>query len=336
MGMARCRWRWLILATLMVVTCWQTIACHSVSPPIQPTNQQTNCHLVEHAAGVTCVPHTFQRLVTLDELSFEQAIALGFKPVGAALSQHPSYLDDVMEGVETIGEGGRPDLERVLALKPDLIIGLDFNQEIYDQASQIAPTLLVQFAHSGEWKDLFRRFGILLNREAIAQQVMDQYHQRLQDLQTALKAGHSAQSLPFPFQVSVVRIYPDTINLYFRDSFCGTILQDAGLARPPAQDLSAVEARRRFNNEVQTSISLEQVDQADGDVMFIWTSEDSAASDQSAQQKLAKLQQFPLWQRLHAIKLERAYFVPRHWLGSGPLAANAVIDDLFKYLVKQS
>jgi iron complex transport system substrate-binding protein len=165
---------------------------------------------------------------------------------------------------------------------------------------------------------------------------MHQYWQRLQKLQDSLKAVSSDQGLSFPFKVSVVRIYPDTLSLYFRDSFCGIILQDAGLLRPDAQDISASEAKRWFSNEVQGSISLEQVEQADGDVMFVWTSEDSVAADQSAKKRLENLQTEPLWQQLNAIKRNRVYFVPEYWIGSGPIAANAVIDDLFKYLVKPS
>lgn len=333
--MTRHRWRWLILITLTLFTCWQTIACRPL-PSLVTSVNPTHCRSVEHAAGITCVPKTIQRLVTLDLTSFEYAIALGFQPVGAPLSQQlPSYLDNRLIGVENIGEGGKPNLERVLSLKPDLIIGLDYHQDIYTQASQIAPTLLIQFDHSGAWKAFFQRFSTALNREAIAQQIMTQYSQRLQNLQDTLKATAQANpGLSFPPQVSVVRIYPDTINLYFRESFSGTILQDAGLARPKSQDLSASEAKQRFNNEVQASISLEQVDQADGDIMFIWTSEDSVAANQAAQQKLATLQATPLWQRLHAMKMERVYFVPNYWIGGSPLAANAVIDDLFQYLVK--
>lgn len=283
------------------------------------------------------MPNTIQRLVTLDEVSFESAIALGFQPVGAPLSEQiPAYLSDRVAGVENIGTGGRPNLERILTLKPDLIIGLDFNQDVYAQASQIAPTVLMPFEHSGKWKAFFRQFSIALNRETIGQAVMHQYERRLQALQNTLKAATSSvQNLSFPFKVSVVRVYPDNINLYFRDSFCGTILQDAGLARPDVQNLSASEAKQRFNNEVQALISLEQLDRADGDVMFVWTGEDSVAATQSAQKKLAKLQVSPLWRNLNVIKLNRVYFVPDYWIGGNPLAANAIIDDLFKYLVKQ-
>lgn len=333
--MTRYHFRWLILAMLMLFTCWQTIACRPISRSVTQTGTQPECHLVKHTAGETCVPNKIQRLVTLDEASFAYAVALGLQPIGTTLSQRlPSYLDDRLMGVENIGEAGSPNVERVLALKPDLILGLDYHQGIYAQVSQIAPTVLIQFDHSGEWKEVFHRFGLALDRQEIEQQAMNQYRRRLQDLQNALKAAASAQGLPFPIKVSVVRIYPDTINLYLRDSFCGIILQDAGLTRPDFQNLSASEAKQRFGNEIQASISVEQADQADGDVMFIWTSENTAAANQTARKKLADLQSSPLWERLNVMRTNRIYFVPDYWIGSGPLAANAVIDDLFKYLVK--
>lgn len=331
------RFRWLVLAVLMLFTCWCAITCRPISPSVTEVNPK-DCHWVEHVAGVTCIPNTIQRLVTLDSVSFEYAVALGFHPVGSPLSQRlQSYLNDQLLGVENIGVGGNPSLERVLALKPDLILGLAYHQGIYTQASQIAPTILMQFDHSGEWKAVFQKFSTALKREEFAQQVMNQYHHRLQDLQHILKtAANPIQGLPFPLKVSVVRIYPHTINLYLRDSFCGTILQDAGLARPLFQNLSASEAKQQLGNEIQVSISVEQTDLADGDVMFIWTSEDTVADTQTARKKLATLQSSPLWQSLNVIKRDRVYFVPDYWIGAGPLAAQAVIDDLFKYLVKSS
>ncbi len=326
------RVRWLILWALLLLAALGV--CH-VSSPLQPATPQTDCRLVEHTAGITCVPKTIQRLVTLDETAFEYAVALGFHPVGTPLSDRgSSYLDNWLVGVENIGRTGEVNLERVLVLKPDLILGFDYYQRVYAQAAQIAPTVLLPFDHSGEWKTVFQRFGAALNREAIGQQIMDDYNRRLQTLQNRIKeTADSTPTLPFPLRVSVVRIYPETINLYFRDSFCGTILQDAGLSRPVAQDLSALEAKQRFGNPIQASISVEQVEQVDGDVLFVWTSENTAAGNQVVQEKFAKLYASPLWQQLKVMKSNRVYFVPNYWIGSGPLAANAVIDDLFKYLI---
>lgn len=308
------------------------VACGRLSE----STEQMGCFKVNHAAGVTCVPNQVERVVTLDSMSFENAIALGLKPVGTVTNNFSAYLQDQVVEVEDIGQAGEPNLESVLALKPDLILGLDSHQTLYPQASQIAPTVLLKFEHSGQWKEVFKAFSTALNREASGQQVMANYQRRLEEFQRRLAANASvADATPSPPQVSVVRVYPDSINLYLRDSFSGTILQDAGLPRPPAQDVSAAEAQKIANNPIQLRISRELLPRADGDVMFLWTGEDTAEGTQQAQQKLSELKADPLWQQLNAVQQDKVYQVPSYWIGSGPLAANRIIDDLFKYLVEQ-
>lgn len=78
------------------------------------------------------------------------ALHLGFRPIG-------SHGRIGLNGEETLslGEGFSPaglthvgvfnaiNIERIIALKPDLIIGRLFEEPIYDQFSAIAPTILV-------------------------------------------------------------------------------------------------------------------------------------------------------------------------------------------------
>ncbi|MBD2314168.1 iron-siderophore ABC transporter substrate-binding protein [Desertifilum sp. FACHB-1129] len=330
--MTRRELRWLLLTGLMLLTCWQTIACARVDN----AGSQTDCYVVEHAAGVTCVPNTIQRLVTLDIASLENAIALGVQPVGGTLSERvPAHLHRTLGETANVGAAGEPNLEQILAVKPDFIIGLGHHQAIYPQLSRIAPTVLVNFEHSGQWKEVFHQFSQVLNREAIAQQIMSEYRDRASALHEAIEAASSSQGLPFPPQVSVVRIYPDSINLYLRDSFVGTILQDAGLARPEAQNISASDAQQRFGNPIQVSISLERLEKADGDVLFVWTGEDTSQASQAARENLNRLKANPLWQQLKAMQTQRVYLVPDYWIGWGPIIAKATIDDLLKYLVEQ-
>jgi iron complex transport system substrate-binding protein len=329
--MVRRRFRWLIWTMLLLFTLVQTIACgHRSAPVVQAT-----CHSIKHIAGTTCVPDKIERLVTLDTVSMEYAIALGLRPIGTVMDEKASsYLRDQIVNVENIGQTGEPNLERVLSLKPDLILGLAYHTSIYTQASQIAPTVLLKFEHSGEWKEAFRTFSTVVNRETIEQQVMQQYDRRLQDFQNQLKETLKKNKLSAFPKVSVVRIYPGSINLYLRDSFPGTVLYDAGLPRPTAQDMTDHEATQLFNNPIQVSISLERIEQADGDVIFVWTSENTAQGNETAQKKLAELQANALWQHLNAVRKKHVYFVPDYWIGSGPIAANAVLDDLYKYLIQ--
>ncbi|WP_414620428.1 iron-siderophore ABC transporter substrate-binding protein [Calothrix sp. CCY 0018] len=305
-----------------------TVACNNdIYVPANSQGAKTACRNVKHASGITCVPQKFERLVTIDPTSFENAIALGIKPVGSVFSNLSSNLKDEFVGVENIGQVGEPSLESVLLLKPDLILGLDYQQSIYSQASQISPTVLFKFEHSGQWKDMFQKVSTVLGRENAPKQAMDKYYLRLKEFKQ--KIGNN----PSKIKVSVVRVYPDRINLYLRDSFCGIVLQDAGLSRPKSQDIPASVAEKLFGNPIQTSISNELFEKADGDFIFILTGENTSQETQAAEKKLEQLKSNPLWKNLKAVQQNKVYTVPNYWIGSGVLSANAVIDDLFKYLV---
>jgi len=313
---------------LLLILGW-VVACQR-SPQSGASIDAVNCTVVEHIAGTACVPDEIQRLVTLDGVIFEHAIALDLAPIGTVSSAFQAQLPPLMTDAQSIGQSGEPSLEAILSLKPDLIVGLDFQQDIYPQLAQIAPTLLVPFEHSGQWKEAFLKTGAALNQEPAARSELEAYQARAAEFQTQM--GERLNDL----QVSVIRLYPETINLYLKDSFCGTVLQDAGLARPPSQNIGATEAEKQFGNPIQTSISRELLAQADGDVIFIWTGENTAAANQEAQKRLQELQQDPLWGQLKAVQAGRVYQVPSYWIGSGPIAAKAILDDLFTYLVEET
>ncbi|MGJ3249475.1 MAG: ABC transporter substrate-binding protein [Elainellaceae cyanobacterium] len=67
-----------------------------------------------------------------------------------------------------------------------VILGLDFHQSIYDQTSQIAPTALFEFEHSGQWKEVFQTIGSALGKADVAQQVMNAYEQRSEEFKAAM------------------------------------------------------------------------------------------------------------------------------------------------------
>ncbi|WP_199333635.1 iron-siderophore ABC transporter substrate-binding protein [Oculatella sp. FACHB-28] len=317
------RWRMLVLVLL---TLGLVAACQGGSSTDRSGAITENCTSVEHVAGITCVPNSFERLVTLDSVTFEAAIAVDLKPTATVFSNLSSHLGNQLNNVENIGQFGGPSLEKVIELNPDLIVGVDSYQTIYAQTSQIAPTVLFKFEHSGQWKEFFQTVSEALGRGDVAQKVMADYSKRLEEFKAAMGDRQP--------KVSVIRIYPNSINLYLRDSFPGTVLQDAGLARPPAQDLGAEEAQRSANNPIQQAISRELLSQADGDVLFVWTAENEAEANQEAQKKLEELQNDSLWKTLNVVQNNKVYLVPSYWIGSGPLAANAIVDDLFKYLIE--
>ncbi|KAM3098462.1 ABC transporter substrate-binding protein [Phormidesmis sp. 146-35] len=315
---------------ILIVSACGSQSFNTFIPPDDSASLK-NCRIVQHSMGETCVPISPQRIVVLDSVMLEDVLALEQKPLGGNLRYVSPVVQVRARGTVDIGFEGGINLERVLRLKPDLILGLKNSPQIYSQLSQIAPTVFVQFNHSGEWKKVFASVGEVLGKTEQVKQVMADYFQRAKTfrMQVGADVSSSAKNPPSSTQVSVVRLYPEMITLYTKSGFIGTILEDADLPRPPSQDLDLIQTQALAGDPIQYSISKEVMDMADGEAVFVivgkWNSKIGEV--------LSALKDNPLWLRLKAVQQKRIYEVGDHWVGGGPIAAKAVIDDLYKYLV---
>ncbi|ADV66328.1 ABC transporter substrate-binding protein [Deinococcus maricopensis] len=277
--------------------------------------QDTSCtgRTVKHAMGTTCVPNSPKRVIVLDTGELDSVLALGVKPVGAVTalgSGFPTYLKGRTDGVADVGTIQQPSLERILALKPDLILSSKLRHgNLYAQLSRIAPTVMAETV-GVVWKDNLKLDARALGREAQANKLLSTYYARLKKLQVRVDRKRTT--------ISVLRFVPGQVRLMQRANFIGTILDDAGLLRPATQ-------RKDTFSDV---ISAEGLPAADGSVLFYSTYGPADATDQRA------FLSSPLWARLNAVRNKRAFAVnDDHWfLGIGILAANRVLDDLEQYL----
>jgi iron complex transport system substrate-binding protein len=298
------------------------VACHPHRSALVTARSLANCRMIQHSAGETCVPLNPQRVVTLDPMSLEGAIALGIQPIATVdVDLTSPQLKRQASNILTVGTNGEPNLEKILALKPDLILGADYLSSIYQQASYIAPTVFTKFNHSGEWKEMFTFVGAALGRSQQVEKVMADYDQRLKTFKAQI--GERLQT-----RVSIVYLYADMLTVYTTVGFNGSILKDAGLARPVSQDLDLEATQQKGLSPIQYQISNEIFDAADGDIIFVIVSPD----DPKIGKTRDRLMSDPLWSKLKAVQQGKVYEVLDYWIGSGPLAANAVIDDLFKYI----
>jgi iron complex transport system substrate-binding protein len=289
-----------------------------------------NCRSIKHAVGETCVRLNSKRIVVLDNVTLENTLALDQKPVGGPLKYVNPVVRKLTGEIVDVGTEGGVSLERILALKPDLILGLAHNAQLYPQLSQIAPTVLVSFEHSGEWKEISTFLGEVLGKSEQVEQLMAKYSHRLKDFKARMVLGTSARKNRLKqSQVSVVRLYPDKITLYTKPGFIGTVLEDADLLRPPSQDLNLEKTQALTGDTIQYSISKEVFDKADGDAIFVMVGN----WDSKIHEVLTFVKADPLWLKLDAVRQDKVYEVGDHWVGSSFIAANAVLDDLEKYLI---
>lgn len=297
------------------------IACAGNPQTSAPSGSPSSCRMIQHAMGETCVPENPQRIVALSGFAVDTVFSLDMQPVGAVTNVAALWADKIRE-VEPLGLDDQVNLEKILALQPDLILGSRWNAEgIYDQLSAIAPTVLDD-AILGEWKKSFALHAAALGRNQQAEQLMTQYQQRVEELRSQL--GESIQQT----KISLVRVLPERIALYLKNSFAGSILDEIGFARPPAQD-KGILGKEPF----VIAVSKEKIQDADGDVIFTWTFGATPEIAQSAKFALQQIKADPLWLQLNAVQKGNVYEVGDYWhVASTPTQAMMVIDDLLNYL----
>ncbi len=317
-----------LLMLMMLCACSQTATDHQKFTNSQESTL-ANLRIVKHYMGETKLPISPTRVVVLDGPSTEAVLALGVKPVGAPLKNTNYLLSQKQQaGIEDIGGvgWGSLNLEKVLALKPDLILGISDSQKIYSLLSHIAPTVLINYSAS-TWKEMFGSVAQALGQTTVAEQWMSQYYNRISEFKASM--GNRLALT----HVSVLRILGYTV--FLKNSFSGSILNDIGLLSPPSQNLDALRSRPNIltNGHVYV-LSHELLNEADGDALFLIS--DATIHPADAQEARKQLQVQPLWSKLKAVQQGKVYVVGSYWVCCGPLAANRVLDDLSKSLLETS
>lgn len=270
--------------------------------------ETSGTHDVEHARGTTAVPDDPQRVVTLEPLELDTAVAVGIEPVGAAVASNvtgaPAYLE--ADGVEPVGTVPEPDLEAIAALKPDLILGTEArHSELYEQLSAIAPTVFIE-TQADPWRDNALLIGEALGREDEVGDLLAAVDERCEALADEYAVDGETVQLIRPRDET-------TLSLYGPVSFSGSLLECVGFTIPD-QD---------WADGLQADISPENIRSATADHVFV-----TVADVDDASQIPAAIAQnadgFP-----SVTPVDTSYWVS----GVGPKGAQAVLDDIETYLV---
>jgi iron complex transport system substrate-binding protein len=267
---------------------------------------------ITHDKGTTTIPARPQRIVALDA-SLSEAVVLLKRPLVGGISSEghvrgfPPYLGGAVKDTAEVGPVENPDLEAVAALNPDLIVSATNRHEaLYDQLSKIAPTVFVKTTEP-QWQQNITTLGGVLGAEHEAADTTAGYQHRAKEVGDAIntKAGSPT--------ISVVRFLDGPTRLMQKATFIGTILKDAGLARPRSQDVEAVTL----------DVGEEQIRQADGSHIFVASYSSGTAATQ-------RLERNPLWKRLEGVRSGNVTDVTDEiWTNSLSVqGAQLVLDDL--------
>lgn len=302
----------LLLAVLFFLL---TTACHSlvIHKPEHQTAHSPDCRVVQHQLGAICIPVNPKRVIA-DIGLIDALLSLGIRPIGMTTANDvfgQQYLAGLtleeVKGIHDAGDYINPSLEKILKLKPDLILGTVVHKNIYRQLSAIAPTILVEDQKYEPIQKTFRYLAQVLDKEVEADRVISQYQARITELRG--KLSRRSQEI----KVTVLIRYGGSFRLPGPWHASHEIFSDLGVTDRVSDPANP--------------ISLEILGEYDADVLFV--------IDYDGKPKSFFLQN-PLIASLNAVKNNRAYFVKTDkWHPGGPLGLNRMLDDMLKYLLNE-
>jgi iron complex transport system substrate-binding protein len=269
---------------------------------------------IEHALGTTEVPRRPERVVSLSPAEItDPLVALGQKPVGSITSPaddpasgetpgYPPALEGRVGGIESVG-GFPPNIERIAAVEPDLILCFEFDENIYGELSEIAPTVAVD-SSINDFEERMRKIAVVVGAGDEAEAVIAEYEARIEEVRP--KVEGTTVAVVYPYYGDVLIHGPGYIS--------SKILADLGLEVEAVGD--------DFNKYGTGFISEELIPEIAAEHIFVPT---YGLEDATVEEVLDR----PLWQRLPAVRNGNVH--PVHglaWTNLGPLGAMEVIAEV--------
>ena len=310
-------------------------SCRNITPSSSssPIQKLANCRLIEHDAGQTEICGQPHRVAALSPYILDMMLALGVEPVGysaadlkgdllrqAKYEQPDQQIPYLGRYVTTqpinLGDRHNPSLEALARLKPDLILGEEWQsaRSSYKLLSQIAPTILVDDKKGG-WQRSIEGVAKALNREARLQQVSNNYEAQILDARKELD--------------TVIKKYPrvllidsgslkSEVYINYSNEF-SRLLEALGfeLVRPAKQ-----------NSNDYTPLSIEVLPQFNADIIMVIAWNATNRGDPEALKKMQReWQQIPILKDMPVSQAGRVYFFDARLSAiRGPLAGEEILE----------
>lgn len=303
-----------LLLVLLLSACGKTTTAVDINKEETTENTGTTkddkMKKISTVNGEIEIPVNPQRIVAEEYLG--SLIALDVIPVGAPeLTINNYYFKDDLTGVSDTGVYGKPSVENILALSPDLIITA--NGDNYEMLSKIAPTIVIPYGDLKGVHEELTYFGNLFDKQEEAEAWLLDYDDQIADAKAKVDAA-----IPVDASFSIMEDGGKTTWVY-GDNFGrgGQPVYQALGRKPPAKVADEIMEKQ------WAEISEEIIPDYSGDYI-IMTSNNRTVEDFKAD---------PVWGSLPAVKNNHFYVWPeeRSWYYD-PIAVLAQLDELTTWL----
>ncbi|AOP16013.1 iron ABC transporter substrate-binding protein [Bacillus licheniformis] len=293
--------------------------CQSGQKQAASEKNEEKTRVVKTINGNVTVPANPKRVVTIGYAG--TMLAFGIKPLGETGKYLGSpYIKDQVSGIKDIGgkDGFSVSVEKVLELKPDLIVSMTNDSKEYEKLSKIAPTVVYPFGTFKDARDEMKTFAKLLGKEKEAREWTKTFNQKMKAARAKIKDA-SVKGETF----SLIGAYAKSLYVYGAYGYRGgeAIYTQLGLTPPESVKKDAIDTADGYK-----AISFEVLPKYAGDYIFV---------DESYNGKLD--QDNPVWASLDAVKKGKVFFLdPDRFWPYDPNAVQAQAEEIADMISKKA
>lgn len=277
------------------------------------SNSETDTKIIKTVDGDVEIPANPQRIVTQGYLA--NFLVFDVKPVGAPYWEMESpYTMELSEGITDIGQIDGGSVEKILSLKPDLIVTVGGDEKLNEQFRKIAPTLVIPYGTYHEVHDEMRAFGEILGKEKEAEEWLKEFDKKVAKAKDSIKGlirEGTTFSLMGPFGKDFY-VYGDGVNRGGQ-----AIYQQLGLTPPKLVRKDLIEPKINA-----LSISQEKIADYAGDYIFLDISGEAEFDEND-----------PVWSTIDAVKNNKVFYLnPERFWPYDPIAVESQVEEIAKML----
>jgi ABC-type Fe3+-hydroxamate transport system, periplasmic component len=251
-------------------------------------------------------------------------LALGIKPAGSAIGggvgDFLPHVKDMLQGTVKLGVVTEPDIEAVLALKPDYIfIEEQFGGQDRAKLEKIAPIVSMDL-DKGTWRDQLKQVAAVVGKSKEADEFVKAYDEKTERVRKLIsdELGSSAK-------VMAIRVSAKELRVMSTSRPVGPIMFE-DLQLTPANGVEKIA-----DGEPYEVISKEVLPDFDADAIFLIVNDDD-----NAKKAFNELEKNPLWENLKAVKNNHVYTLDgQKWLDYSSLGQSMAMDDMEQLLTKK-
>lgn len=240
------------------------------------------------------VPKDPQKIAVLSNSVLSMLYAVDGKAISRVSTT--DSLPPEIEALPVLGQTANINMEQLLGLNPDLVLGLENQHKKYEsqlQSSKI-PTVLINYDGIKDNVPLIKFLGALTNHEDKATALANTYESNVNKVKDAVKAQQ-------PARVAVLRATGKGVTAETDTAITASMVKDLGMTNVVSTHLD------KATTDKTVPYSLETLAADDPDIIFVVT---MGKEEEITKAMKKSMTDNPAWANLKAVQNNRVVYLP--------------------------